>query len=135
MMAKGTLLAGLLVMGLALTAWAQGPGNRNYNPSTETTVKGTVEAVDQATGRRGFNGTHLELKTADGVYSVHLGPSSYIANQGFSFAKNDEIEVTGSKVTMNGKDTILAREVKKGGKTLTLRNVQGIPAWSGGPGR
>lgn len=30
---------------------------RNYDPSTETTVKGTVEQVKQVSGRRGWNGT------------------------------------------------------------------------------
>jgi hypothetical protein len=107
-------------------------GAQNYDAKTETTLKGTVEKVMEQTGGRGFNGIHLELKAADATYEVHVGPSAYVTKQGFSFAKGDEIEVTGSKGTMGGKQVILARQIKKGDKTLTLRNAHGIPEWSGG---
>jgi hypothetical protein len=50
----------------------------------------------------------------------------------FTFAKGDQIEVTGSKVKIGAVDALLAREVKKGDKTLTLRNAQGVSAWSRG---
>ncbi|HVY94413.1 MAG TPA: hypothetical protein VHA14_16745, partial [Bryobacteraceae bacterium] len=51
---------------------------------------------------------------------------------GFKFAKGDSVEITGSKVTMNGEEWIIAREVTKDGKTLTLRDKDGNPKWSGG---
>lgn len=107
-------------------------GARNYDPKTETTVKGTVENVTEQTGRRGFSGIHLGLKTADATYDVHVGPSAYVTQKGFSFVKGDEIEVVGSKVTMAGKDVVLAREIKKGDRTLPLRDAQGFPLWSRG---
>lgn len=107
-------------------------GMRNYDPSTETTVKGTVEEVKQVTGKHGWNGTHLLLKTEAGQLDVHVGPSSYVAGQGFTFAKGDQIEVLGSKVKMGSSEALIAREIKKGDKTLVLRNAQGIPEWSGG---
>ncbi|HTM87802.1 MAG TPA: hypothetical protein VL155_06355 [Terriglobales bacterium] len=107
-------------------------GIRNYDPSTETTVKGTVEEVKQVSGQHGWNGTHLRLRTEAGQMDVHAGPSSYIAAQGFSFAKGDQIEVLGSKVKLGGSEALIAREIKQGDKTLVLRNAQGIPQWSGG---
>ncbi|MCL5005113.1 MAG: hypothetical protein M1404_01155 [Acidobacteria bacterium] len=128
----------VLVAGLALPfAYAQkgpGPGGRAriYNPATETTVKGTVEEVKTISGRHGWNGTHLTLKTADKTFDVHLGPAAFLKEKGFSFAKGDQIEVTGSKTEYGGSEAIIAREVKKGDKKLVLRNEQGIPQWSGG---
>lgn len=107
-------------------------GMRNYDPSTETTVKGTVEEVKQVSGRHGWNGTHLMLKTEAGQMDVHAGPSSYIAAQGFTFAQGDKVEVLGSKVKLGGVEALIAREIKQGDKTLVLRNTQGIPQWSGG---
>ncbi|HEX6905995.1 MAG TPA: hypothetical protein VF154_05245 [Terriglobales bacterium] len=107
-------------------------GMRNYDPSTETTVKGTVEEVKQVSGRHGWNGTHLMLKTEAGQMDVHAGPSSYIAAQGFTFAQGDKVEVLGSKVKLGGGEALIAREIKQGDKTLVLRNAQGIPQWSGG---
>jgi hypothetical protein len=72
------------------------------------------------------------IKAAQGSLEVHLGPTSYLEKQQFAFAKGDQIEVIGSKVKIESADVVIAREVKKGGKTLTLRNAQGVPAWSKG---
>jgi hypothetical protein len=128
------LVITILVIGLPLAAFAQGAGGtRNYDPKTEVTVKGTIEDVQEQSGRQGGKGTHLLLKTESGTLPVHVGPSAYIAKKQFSFAKGDEIAVLGSKVTITGKQTVLAREITKDGKTLVLRNPQGIPEWAGPP--
>ncbi len=125
------------------SAYCQGMGmgrpGRMYNPRTETTVSGAVEEVKTYTRDRGWGGTHLDLKTDSGTFDVHVGPTHYITSKGFKFAKGDKVEVTGSKVTFGDHEAIIAREIKKGGKTLTLRDAQGIPEWAGsrrggGPG-
>ncbi len=127
-------LLALLALPFAYGQGGPGPGQRArmYNPANETTVKGTVEEVKTFTGRRGWNGTHLTLKTEDKSIDVHLGPAAFLKEKGFSFAKGDQIEVTGAKTEFGGSATIIAREVKKGEKTLILRNEQGIPQWSRG---
>jgi DNA/RNA endonuclease YhcR with UshA esterase domain len=125
------ILLSIIVVLTSALLFAQ-RGARNYNPNTETTLKGTVQKVSETAGKRGFNGTHLEFKSGDTTYNVHVGPSAYIAKQGFTFAPGDEIEVTGSKVNMGGSEVIIARQIKKADKTLVLRNAQGIPEWSGG---
>ena len=136
---KSLLMALMAVtFGLAFpaTALAQGQGRGmgmpNYNPQTEVTVKGTVEDVQQQQGRHGWMGTHMLLKTDSGTMDVHVGPSDFVTKNNFSFAKGDAIEVIGSKVTIQDKEALLARQIVKEGKTLVLRNVQGIPEWSGG---
>ena len=132
------LAAGTILLG-GLLAPAQGPHSgksmRMYDPATETTFQGTVDSVTQ--GARGqMMGTHLAVKSGDETRDVMLGPTAFIASKGFSFAKGDAVEVTGSKVTMGGTDYIIAREVLKDGKTLTLRDKSGAPQWAGrGMGR
>lgn len=128
----GLVFISLLALPLAYAQTGSGPGprSRRYNPATETTVKGTVEAVKTVSGRHGWHGTHLMLKAGDQTLDVHLGPESFLKSKGFSFAKGDEVEVVGSKVNYKGGEAIVAREVKKGGETLVLRNAQGIPQWS-----
>ncbi len=122
----------MLVLGFGIAAFAQGPSRtRNYDPKTEVKIKGTVEDVQQHEGRRGGTGTHLILKTDSGTLPVHVGPSAYIAKKQFSFSKGDQIEVLGSKVSLAGTETLIAREITKEGKTLVLRNAQGIPEWAG----
>lgn len=108
------------------------PGAPMYDTATETSVSGTVEAVNEVTGRRGWSGTHVQLKTAEGILDVHVGPSWFLTKKKFALAKGDQIEVTGSKIRYNDADALLARTIKKGDVELTLRNAQGIPAWSRG---
>jgi hypothetical protein len=55
-----------------------------------------------------------------------------LADKNFTFAKGDPIEIIGSNVKIDGADVVIAREIIKGGKTLTLRNAQGVPVWSKG---
>lgn len=121
-----------LAMPFAIAQSGSGSGMRNYDPKTETTVTGTVEQVKQVTGRHGWNGTHLTLKTESETLDVHVGPEKYIASQGFSLAAGDEIEVLGSKVTVGDGEAVIARQIKKGDKTLVLRNASGVPHWAGG---
>lgn len=132
--AIGFGLLSLLVLPLAFAQRGPGPGQRArmYNPANETTVKGTVEEVKTVSGRHGWNGTHLTLKTGEKTVDVHLGPAAYLKEKGISFAKGDEIELTGAKADFQGSEAILAREVKKGSETLVLRDSRGIPKWSRG---
>jgi len=65
---------------------------------------------------------------------VHLGPTGFLAKSGFTLAKGDHIEVLGSRVKVGATDALLAREVLKDGKTLVLRDANGIPKWSRGRG-
>ena len=116
----------LALPSLAQTHRAAGP---MYNTATEVTLKGSVEAVNHFRWPRGLRGTHLSLKTDKETIDVHVGPSWFLRQNKMSFAKGDQVEVTGSRVTFRGKDTLIAREIKRGGETLTLRNGQGIPAW------
>jgi DNA/RNA endonuclease YhcR with UshA esterase domain len=131
------LMLSLLAATLGIVTQAQmgpWPGKHmsNYDPKTEVTMSGTVDRVAQASGHRGWHGTHLFLKTDAGTIEVHVGPTEYIASKQFSFARGDVVEVTGPKVKIQDQDVLIAREIKKAGKTLVLRNAQGIPNWSRG---
>lgn len=127
-----TTAISLLFMSTILAYGQRALNARDYDPGTETTVTGKVEQVKQVSGRRGWSGTHLVLKTEAGAMEVHAGPSSYLSGQGFAFAAGDQVEVLGSKVKMGESEALIAREIKKDGKTLVLRNAQGVPQWAGG---
>jgi hypothetical protein len=77
-------------------------------------------------------GTHLVLKTDTGTFDVHVGPSRWLSQQKYAFSQNDRIEVTGARETINDTDSIVAREIKRDGQTMTLRSADGRPLWSGG---
>ncbi len=123
----------IAVVGVTSRLWAQRGrgGGPLYDVKSEVKITGTVQEVQQFSGRSGGTGTHLVLSTDAGTLDVHVGPTAYIAQQQFSFAKGDSIEVLGSKINLSGTDTLLAREITKGGKTLSLRDKDGFPLWSG----
>jgi hypothetical protein len=102
---------------------------RNYDPKTVETVQGKVLSVEkmQQRGRR----VHLMLQTDKETIAVHLGPSWYIDKQTPKIEANDTVTVTGSRITVDGKLTIIAAQIKKGNDILKLRDDNGIPAWSG----
>ena len=108
----------------------QGPGMPKYDTAAEVTLQGTVTRVESHAGRMGWNGTHLVVSLGAETLTVHVGPSNYLVQQGFTFAAGEQIEVTGSKVKFEGSDVLIAREIKQGDKVLKLRDSQGIPAWS-----
>jgi len=101
-----------------------------YEVSTEATITGTVEDVLQPQRGR-MMGTHLVVKTSAETIEVHVGPSNFVSGKGFTFAKGDSVQVVGSKVTIEGKEALIAREVTRDGKTLTLRDETGRPLWAG----
>jgi hypothetical protein len=110
-------------------------GQRNYDPKTVETLEGKVLSIEKATHSQGRNyGVHLALQTDKEIIAVHFGPSWYIDRQSPKIETNDTITLTGSRVSINGKPTIIAAQVKKGDDVLKLRDDQGTPAWSRGRG-
>jgi hypothetical protein len=87
----------------ALTAQAgRGGQGPRYDTSTEVTVRGTVQEVKEV---------------AD-------------ATRGGSATGTHLVVKTGVKVAAG--EALIAREVRKGAQTVTLRDDKGIPKWSRG---
>jgi len=123
-------------MGQGQMGQGQGQGMSHYDPSTVVTVKGTVEEVQQGTAAAGHQqmggmGVHLILKSGKETQTVLVGPQNFLTQKDFSFSNGDQVEVTGSKVKYGTSEAIIAREIKKGDKVLTLRDEKGVPVWSG----
>jgi hypothetical protein len=129
-------VAGLGSLAAAQSAPAGRQGSMMYDAKTETTITGTVENVENITGtggrgRGGMGGTHLVLKTDKDSVEVHVGPTAYLAEKGITLAKGDRLEILGSRVTIDNETFLIARQIKKGSNTWTLRDASGRPAWSG----
>lgn len=129
------LMVGAIAMALYGNGVVQAGQGRStprplYDVKTETTVSGLVQEVREVAGPGRNTGVHIILKTDGGALEVHVGPGWYLRQQKYELTKGDQIEVTGSKVKLQDIDVLLAREIKKGGNTWTLRDAQGIPLWS-----
>ena len=114
-----------------MSASAQAPVK--YDPATETTIKGSVGELKLVPPTGGKSIAYLVMKTGPDkekdTVQIFLCPKSFLDQMGISFKADERIEVTGSKVKQEGADLILAREMVKGGETVTFRFPDGKPAW------
>jgi hypothetical protein len=141
MIQPGTMHAAMMQPGMLQPAMMQrGRGTQmpqaaGYDKASEVTLTGTIAEMIQPPDTGGL---HFAFKTADETIEVHLGPKSWLDSQGYTFAKGDELTIIGSRTTvhdmatMTNKVALIAREIKKGDKTMTLRDENGRPLWSGG---
>ncbi|MBM4276039.1 MAG: DNA-binding protein [Deltaproteobacteria bacterium] len=101
-----------------------------FDPKTVETVSGIVVAVPPPAAKGGVpQPAHLALKTDRETLMVILGPAWFFERQGFAISALDKIQVTGSRVMFQGKPGLIAAEVKKGDRTLKLRDEKGTPLW------
>lgn len=94
-----------------------------YQKATEVTTSGTVQSI-QAESNSGLpKATYLVLQAPPLTLTVNLGMLS-VANAPFKVG--DQIQATGSLVTINGQQILLARQIQSAGQTLTLRSQSGL---------
>jgi len=126
-------LALIVVLGLALAAGAQDRGGEGqppvYDPKTEVTVAGIVVGMEPAKLTGKPQPVYLKLQTQTETLTVFLGPNWFVAQQGMRLDILDRIEVTGSRVSFQGKAGLIAREVKKGEQVMRLRDAAGKGGW------
>ncbi len=122
----------LIVIFLAPWALAQKPAPETpkYDVATEVTLKGTVAEIKEVANPEGQIGIYLMVKTTENVMEVRLCPNSFLKEFAVVFKVGDSLTITGSKVKVNDKDVILAREIENGNNKLTLRDPKGAPVWT-----
>ncbi len=132
-----SLVIATVALALAATIAVAGKGKAcckkgDYRADQEITILGTVAEVIPHECHMSGMGIHLAVTTENEVTVVRLGPSTYFEDQGVDFVEGDLVEITG--VMSSGCDDsegLLARIVKLNGVVLTLRDPDGVPAWSG----
>lgn len=104
---------------------------RLYDAKTVVTVSGTIEKVEKVVPMKGMGtGVHFLLNTPKELIPVQLGPEWFMDKQSVKVQAKETVEVTGSRVPCDGKNVILASEVKRGADVLKLRDASGKPTWS-----
>jgi hypothetical protein len=135
------IIAGLLSFMLICAAGAQPRAAETEKPvqydlKTVETLSGIVVSAPAPPAKGGMpERAQLTLKTEQKTLTVYLGPSWFVEKQGMKITNLDQIQVTGSRIMVQGKPALLAAEVRKGDQVLKLRNEQGQPLWSGIPGQ
>ena len=106
--------------------------NKNFDKSKLTTVEGTIESVGSFYPASGSTpGTSLNIKTKEGkLVTVYAGPQSFATQKNLDLKPGTSITITGCNTMVNGKSVIIASELQVAGKTLTLRDQNGMPEWN-----
>ena len=125
----------LFLLGCAVPAFSQKaptdtPSLPKYDLHTETKTKGVVDEVNRIPLGAKMDITELIIKSGDDKLHIYVCPKAFEEEMGISFAKGDEIGVTGSKVKQETMDIILARELTRGADTLMFRDDKGNPVWN-----
>jgi hypothetical protein len=117
----------LLVFGVNFHRPVTVQGAELYNPANEVLVKGVVQEVQEfdCPVSEGEIGSHLMLKTSDGVLQVHLAPVRIMTSQKLNFVPGDQLEVIGAKIQLAGQKGVIAREITRGNESIFFRDGQG----------
>ena len=130
--AASVLLVVGVIVALSAFSFAQKPVLPKYDKTTEVHIaKATVIDTKEVTLANGQHRFRLIVKAGDDTLEVCLCPKAFLESMDSTFAKGDEVEITGSKVKEGeDKTIILAREVTMGQNTLVLRDKTGDPVWT-----
>ncbi len=117
---------GLLI---ASSVFAQA-GPPKYDLTAEAKFKVTVQDLKLPAKGHEKDVAHLLVQSGEDTIDIYLCPKAFLDDMGATFAKGDEVTVTGSKIKQDGADLVLARQVVKGTDTLLLRDDKGKPVWA-----
>jgi hypothetical protein len=114
---------------IATSVYAQA-GPPKYDLTAEAKFKVTVQDMKLPAKGKEKDAAHLMVTSGADTIDIYLCPKAFLDDMGATFAKGDEVTITGSKIKQDGSDLILAREVVKGTDTLMLRDDKGKPVWT-----
>jgi len=102
-----------------------------YDAAKQQKVSGEITSIGSFNPQPGASaGLQLRVRTDDGkMMSVLAGPTSYVRQQRVSIYPGQKAEITGSKAEFNGRDVLIAQEIRQGDQVLRLRDEQGKPQW------
>jgi hypothetical protein len=122
------LMSGLLaILVVPLIAQPADDSRLYYDVTREVTLSGMVSGVLTRSTPGMTWGSHLLIGTVSGTVDASLGRWGLQGKGGLSVNLGQYVEVTGVMKTFNGKQVLLVRTVKLGGKVFKIRNEYGIP--------
>jgi hypothetical protein len=122
---------------LAVSSWSQAGGrihySKLYKPATVRTTRGEIVSLGKTISGSGEGYCEtLTLKTKEGTFWVALKPEKFRPPTNLKLQPQDQVEITGSFVSLPGKTAIIAATVKRGNDIMVLRDQTGRPAWAVG---
>ncbi len=96
-----------------------------YDAAHETTINGTVQQVVTKRAPGSPAGTHLIVTGPTGTVDAHVGP--FLSREVREALHTGlPIQIVGAMETFQGKQYLLARQLKYGGITVQTRSANGV---------
>lgn len=101
-----------------------------YDAAQSISMTGvTIVSIDSVKTDSGVSVNAVIAAGTDSM-TAWIAPADFLSSKSVSLAAGDVIDITGSKVTVDGKSSLIASEIKKGEQKLMLRDkATGAPAW------
>ncbi len=111
--------------------WEDGSKFNNlYNTGTVDTIIGEVTQVDDISPMKGMEpGIRVLVKIKNEIIPAFIAPIWLTKYLNLTIRPQDQIEISGSHVQLEGKNIILASRVVSNGIILQLRDNKGHPVW------
>jgi hypothetical protein len=94
------------------------------------TTQGKIAEVNYLPGATEDSGmVEIRLQTAGEARVVRLAPTGFLKRGGLILREGDAVTVKGYPVAGMDGDILVATEIDKGGRSLSLRDSRGRPAW------
>jgi sporulation protein YlmC with PRC-barrel domain len=106
--------------------------NNRFSSGTRETITGRITAIEHVTPTSGMSeGVALRINSSENQnVIVHLGPSWFIDHQQNQFKEGDQVEVQGSRVSIDNRNVVLAQLIRRGDRVMVLRTKDGWPMWA-----
>lgn len=103
----------------------------HFNPNTIEVFQGEVVSIQKFNMvNRPVPVVQIILRTEKCEIPVEIGPQWYIEFQGFTIVPKDRLEITGSIITLNNREIMIAQKLKRGSLALQLRDEEGASLWN-----
>lgn len=94
------------------------------------TVEGRITEVVYLPGATPDSGlVEVNMQSAGQTQLIRLAPAGFLRQSGLLLREGDTVIVKGFPVAGMEGDLLVATELHKGDKTLSLRDTRGRPAW------
>ena len=130
---SSSILAQEIVVNRTGAVSSSTPYDFAYDMESQITFRGIVSGIQRLQPSPNSDAiVTLLVKNDDGggTAVVELGPSWFVDRQALQIKVKDAVQVTGSKIMVEGKGVILAKLVQVATEVLALRRPNGVPYWT-----
>ena len=97
-----------------------------YNLHNEVVVQGVIQNVVRKPTAGLMLGGHLMVAAPQGTVDVQIGKFLLRGRDAVSFSAGEQVRAVGMMSTFDGRAVLLARLVQSSGRTIQVRNQNGI---------